>query len=52
MKTALIFLKKPAIAFFALRFVLLTGIIVFAVSMGKSQTNAIAITTDQQKMKS
>lgn len=39
MKTPLVSLKKMTIALFALRFVLLTVILVFTVSIGQSQTN-------------
>ncbi len=46
------FFKKPAFAFFAGRFALLTGIIVFAVSMGKSQTNTTNSVTNLQTMNS
>ena len=52
MKTPLVSLKKMTIALFALRFVLLTVILVFTVFCAKSQTKITTGTIDQKTIKS
>jgi len=52
METFLLFFKKPVFDFFAMRFLLLTGMIVFTVSLSNSQTNTTTSATDPQTMNS